>query len=69
MLHTAHILLANVAGNACHTLIHCLYIVYTLLVVQAMYKRSAGITRTYSGYYLLYQRVLPTICLYGTGNL
>ena len=46
-----------------------LYIVYTLPVVQAMYKHSAGITRTYSGYYLLYQRVLTTTCLYGTGNL
>ena len=68
-LCTANILLANVAGNAHHTLIHCLYIVYTLHVVQAMYKQSADITRTYSGYYSLYQRVLPTTCLYGTGNL
>ena len=42
---TANILFANVAGDARHTLIHCLYILYTLPVVQAMYKPSAGITR------------------------
>ena len=30
---------------------------------------SEGITRTYSGYYPLYQGVLPITCLYGMGNL
>ena len=36
---------------------------------QFLYKHSAVITQTYSGYYLLYQRVLPINCLYGTSNL
>ena len=41
-----------------------LHIAYTLPVLQAMYKRCAGITRTYSGYYSLYQHALPTTSLY-----
>ena len=48
MFSTANILLANVAGNARHTLIHCLYIVYTLPVVALI----ADNTRYISVYYL-----------------
>ena len=50
--YTANILLANVAGNARHMLIHCLYIVITLPVVQVLPALIAGITRYISVYYL-----------------
>ena len=61
MKSTANILLANVAGNARHMPMHCVYFAYTLPVVQELLS--------YSKYYPSYQRVLPTTCMYGTGNL
>ena len=51
-IYTANILLANVAGNARHMLINCLYIVYTLPVVWVLPAFIAGVTRYISVYYL-----------------
>ena len=53
LAYTSNILLANVAGNARHTLIHCLYIVYTLHVVRVLPALIADITHYISMYYLL----------------
>ena len=68
-VYTANILLAGVASNSCHILIHSLYIVYTLPVVQAMYRGSVNITHTYGRYYPINHLLIPTTCLYGTDNL
>ena len=70
---TANILLANVADNARHTLIHCLYIVYTLHVVRVLPALIAGITRYISVHYLLLlaclERVIHSNYLHFTRTL
>ena len=45
----------------------CLYIAYRLSI--HCIAHSAGITRAYSGFHLLYQRVLTITTLYGTSNM
>ena len=63
------ILLANVAGNTCHTLIHCWYIAHTLPVVRVLFTLIAGITRDISMYYLQFacmERVIYRIYLHFT---